>query len=94
MQRVPTTGCDRIHILGMTGIYIEPQLQTTSISSRSPKILLHQRFFQYFQFIQTLPNVIKESLYIPEKRYAELQAQGQVPVKGDILVTSRGKCPK
>lgn len=28
MQRVPTTGCDRIHILGMTGIYIEPQLQT------------------------------------------------------------------
>ena len=34
--------------------------------------------------------VITESLYIPEKRYAELQAQGQVPVKGDILVTSRG----
>lgn len=34
--------------------------------------------------------VITESLYIPEKRYAELQAQGQVPIQGDILVTSRG----
>lgn len=34
--------------------------------------------------------VVTESLYIPEKRYAELQAQGQVPVEGDILVTSRG----
>lgn len=34
--------------------------------------------------------VITESLYIPEKRYAELQAQSQVPVQGDILVTSRG----
>lgn len=28
MQRVPTTGCDRIHILGMKGLHIEPQLQT------------------------------------------------------------------
>ena len=34
--------------------------------------------------------VATENLYIPEKRYAELQAQGQVPVKGDILITSRG----
>lgn len=34
--------------------------------------------------------VATENLYIPEKRYAELQAQGQVPVEGDILVTSRG----
>ena len=34
--------------------------------------------------------IATENLYIPEKRYAELQAQGQVPAKGDILVTSRG----
>ncbi len=34
--------------------------------------------------------VVTEDLYIPEKRYVELQAQGQVPAKGDILVTSRG----
>ena len=34
--------------------------------------------------------VATENLYIPEKRYAELQAQGQVPVEGDILITSRG----
>ena len=34
--------------------------------------------------------VATENLYIPEKRYAELRAQGQVPVEGDILVTSRG----
>lgn len=34
--------------------------------------------------------VVTENLYIPEKRYVELQAQGQVPAKGDILVTSRG----
>jgi len=29
-------------------------------------------------------------LYIPEERYNELKAQGQVPTAGDILVTSRG----
>ena len=29
-------------------------------------------------------------LYIPEERYAEFQRHGQVPVKDDILVTSRG----
>lgn len=29
-------------------------------------------------------------LYIPEERYNELKAQGQVPAVGDILVTSRG----
>lgn len=28
MQQVPTVGCDRIHILGETGLHIEPQLQT------------------------------------------------------------------
>lgn len=28
MQQFPTIGCDRIHILGKTGINIEPQLQT------------------------------------------------------------------
>lgn len=33
---------------------------------------------------------VTAELYIPEMRYAELQAQGQVPVKGDILITSRG----
>lgn len=33
---------------------------------------------------------ITAELYIPEMRYAELQAQGQVPIKGDILITSRG----
>lgn len=48
-----------------------------------------------FWRISDLTNLINtgavtESLYIPEKRYAELQAQGQVPVEGDILVTSRG----
>lgn len=34
--------------------------------------------------------VVTGNLYIPEKRYAELQDQGQVPAKDDILVTSRG----
>ncbi len=29
-------------------------------------------------------------LYIPEERYNELKAQGQVPTAGDILLTSRG----
>ena len=48
-----------------------------------------------FWRISDLTNLINtgavtESLYIPEKRYAELQAQRQVPVEGDILVTSRG----
>lgn len=48
-----------------------------------------------FLRISDLTNLINtgvatENLYIPEKRYAELQSQGQVPVKGDILVTSRG----
>ena len=28
MERVPTTGCERIHILGRIGLHIEPQLQT------------------------------------------------------------------
>ena len=32
MQQVPTIGCDRIHILGETGIRLEPQLQTDRAS--------------------------------------------------------------
>ena len=28
MQQVPTVGCDRIHVIGETGLHIEPQLQT------------------------------------------------------------------
>lgn len=28
MQQFPTVGCDRIHILGETGLHIDPQLQT------------------------------------------------------------------
>ena len=39
-------------------------------------------------FINT--GVATENLHIPEKRYVELQSQGQVPAAGDILVTSRG----
>ena len=33
---------------------------------------------------------LKTDLYIPEDRYNELTEAGQVPVPGDILVTSRG----
>ena len=33
---------------------------------------------------------VESSLYIPERRYEELKAQGLVPEPGDILVTSRG----
>ena len=48
-----------------------------------------------FLRISDLTNLINcgvttENLYIPEERYMELQAQGQVPIEGDILVTSRG----
>ena len=32
MQMIPTVGCDRIHILGETGLHIEPQLQTDRAS--------------------------------------------------------------
>lgn len=34
--------------------------------------------------------ILTTNLYIPEKRYKELQLKGQVPKSGDILVTSRG----
>ena len=48
-----------------------------------------------FWRISDLTNLINTGiatadLYIPEARYSELQTQGQVPVAGDILVTSRG----
>ena len=48
-----------------------------------------------FWRISDLTNLINTGkatadLYIPEERYSELQSQGQVPIAGDILVTSRG----
>lgn len=33
---------------------------------------------------------VTPEIYIPEERYEELKAQGQVPAPGDILITSRG----
>lgn len=33
---------------------------------------------------------VMPDLYIPEERYEALQSRGQVPVPGDILITSRG----
>lgn len=33
---------------------------------------------------------VTSDLYIPEEKYNELKVHGQVPVEGDILVTSRG----
>lgn len=33
---------------------------------------------------------VTPDLYIPEERYKDLKAQGQVPIAGDILITSRG----
>lgn len=33
---------------------------------------------------------VTPDLYIPEERYKDLKAQGQVPTAGDILITSRG----
>ena len=35
-------------------------------------------------------NTLTTDLYIPQEKYQELKSKGQVPEKGDILVTSRG----
>ena len=39
-------------------------------------------------------NLFESDLFIPEKKYTELQNKGLVPQKGDILVTSRGTLGK
>lgn len=75
---------------------IVPLSMVCSVGS-SKRIYQNEQSSQGIPFlrISDLMNLINTgtlttNLYIPEKKYKELQSKGQVPKSGDILVTSRG----
>lgn len=72
-------------------------LSTVCSVSSSKRIYQNEQSSQGIPFlrISDLTNLINTgtfttNLYIPEKKYEELQSKNQVPKSGDILVTSRG----
>lgn len=57
-------------------------------NEQSPQGIPFLRISDLMNLINT--GTLTTNLYIPEKKYKELQLKGQVPKSGDILVTSRG----